>query len=136
MSIGQSFNELAYNNECLENSMKIQLSSSGGLSSVVDLETGKKLIVSDCKKYALYVLNITENNGLFDTFKHELIKKPGELCIGKDDQIFVSEHSSGNMIFVFDANLNYLRYIKLKPMYVDKMKIDLTDNQNLLYISD
>ena len=65
-----------------------------------------------------------------ETFKHELLKKPEVLCVGKNDQIFVSENSNGDRILIF------IRQIKLKPMNISRMKIDLIDNQNLLYISD
>jgi hypothetical protein len=132
----QTLNETTYNDECMEKNLEIELSDSGGLTSVVYLKTLKKLIVNDYKNAALYILDTTSSIGLFGTFKHELLKKPEELCVGKDDQIFVSEHSNGDRILIFDANLNYLRQIKLKPMNVSKMKIDLLVNQNLLHISD
>jgi hypothetical protein len=120
----------------MEKILDTELSDSGGLTSVVYLNTQKKLIVSDNKNAALYILDTTSSNGLFSTFKHKQLKKPEELCVGKDDQIFVSEHSNCDRILIFDANLNYLRQVKLKSMNISRMKIDLLDNQNLLYISD
>ena len=137
-SLTDSLLEVKFN-KSIVNFRNIKLSDGRGLNSVAYLETQKKLLVSDYAKSALYILSITKNIGffdIFDTFEHELLKKPGKLCIGKDDQIFVSEHSNRDRILVFDSNLIYLRQIKLKQMNISKMKIDLTDNQNLLYITD
>ena len=137
-SLTDSLLEVKFN-KSIVNFRNIKLSDGRGLNSVAYLETQKKLLVSDYAKSALFILSITKNIGffdIFDTFEHELLKKPGKLCIGKDDQIFVSEHSNRDRILVFDSNLIYLRQIKLKQMNISKMKIDLTDNQNLLYITD
>ena len=49
----------------------------------------------------------------------------------------MSDHSSFDKIIVFDStNMIYLRQFKIKPMFVSNMKIDLFDEQHLLYLSD
>lgn len=110
------------------------MNNCGRLSSLVYLKNQNKLILCDSNECLLKVFNLATI--VLKDFKHEQLKKPEEMCLGKNDDLFVSDHSNGDRILVFDANLNYLRCIKLKAMDIHKMKIDLTDNRNLLYLSD
>ena len=110
-------------------------SSSGRLESIAFLKNQNKLVLSDKNEGVLKIVDL--DSCFVDNFKHAHIKKPSALCIGKNNELYISEHSKGNhRVLVFDENLNYLKQMSLKPMYVTSIKIDLFDEQNLLYITD
>ena len=122
----------------IEHISNISFSNSADLTSFVYLPSVNKFIICDEKNSVLNMLNFSDSCVSLISHKklqNDHLKKPTHLCAGKNDEIFVSEHSNGDRIFVFDSNLKYLRHCKIKPMFISKMKIDLTNHQNLLYIS-
>ena len=123
----------------LEKLKTLYFEHSRGLNSLIYLEKLDKLIICDKTKCELKII-LSFGNFKYQpeihVFKHEYIKKPRELCLGNNNDIFISEHLNDDRILVFDVNLHYIRQIRMKSMFVDKMKIDLSDNQYLLYISD
>ena len=129
------FNQLKSHSYSLEYIENLKVIESENLKSIIFLKSQKKFIVSD-KNSGLLKIVIFYNFRMIEKFKHSHIKKPQELCLGRNDEIFVSDDSDGHKVVVFDSKLNYLRQFKLKPMNVSKMKIDLTDDSSLLYISD
>ena len=102
--------------------------------SVVHLKNENKVIACDFNGAALYSLNM--NNESIEKFEHYLITEPSGLCVGKNDELFVSECLINN-ILVFDSNLNFLRQFLIQEKLREalKMQIDLIDRKNLLYIS-
>ena len=112
------------------------------LSSYVYLESQNKFIVCDKKNSVLHILFFDKTLGRiypYESFEHLCLLKPKHLCAGNFDQIFVSEHSNGNKIVIFSLHFQNFEYhdeINLKQINIDQMKMDLTDNRNLLYISD
>jgi hypothetical protein len=118
-----------------QNAHLIVTGSSGKLESIVLVKSQNKLIISDKNGGSLKIIDLDSYS--IDLFKNENIKKPSAMCIGKNDELFVSDHSKFDKILVFDtSNKSYLRQFKIKPMFVSNMKIDLLDEQNLLYLSD
>ena len=118
-----------------QNAHLIVTGSSGKLESIALLKNQNKLILSDKNGGLLKIIDLDSYS--IDSFKNANIKKPAALCIGKNDVLFVSDHAKFDKILVFDTiNMNYLRQFKIKPMFVSNMKIDLLNEQNLLYLSD
>ena len=99
------------------------------------LKKEEKIIITNWEASCLFIFN--PNNGSIQTFKHELIKSPIAICLGKNDDLFISEHSSNRKILVFDADMNYRRQFNLKQEYsLCDMIIDvLTKQNNKLYIT-
>ena len=102
--------------------------------SIVYLKNQDKFIFSDNNEGSLKtVTNILGTNTLIQAFKDSHLEKPLQLCVGRNDELFVGDQ---NKIVVFDSNLTFLRIFKTNLANDYKMKVDLTDRRSLLYISD
>jgi hypothetical protein len=93
-----------------------------------------KVVACDFNAASLHFLSL--DTWSIDTFEDVLIKEPSGLCVGKNDELFIAECSINNVI-VYDHKLNFLRQLNTQEKLREalKMKIDLIETKNLLYIS-
>ena len=85
-----------------------KISDSGGLNSLVYVESKERLIVCDTDESVLKILDFEESlypclDESYSVFTQQRLREPRHMCLGRNDELFVSEHSNGDRILVFDS---------------------------------
>ena len=77
------------------------------------------------------------NDSSMKTFKHDLIKRPHAICLGLNDELFITEYSGDDKILIFDKEMKFKREFNIvKDLEVENIFIDLKSKDKRLYITD
>ena len=92
-------------------------------------------IVANCvRESTLHIMNLNTNS--ISDYKYSKISNAGMMCVGKNDDLFVSESYPHKKIYVFNSKMRLKEQIYVdSKLTIGKMKVDFTDSEYPLYMS-